>query len=189
MMRPADSKMARWTLGGQQQIIGARAPTLFMLIVTSAIGSAIGAFYAAPDPLGARGRVLRQAVPASPGSNAWLRADNLVVSGDCDAFGQGVGMVDGMAISHGCLVGYTPVGNPLRTCRRTSTASGPSYDGTGALTTVANFASYDGPGILCLSQPPTFDNSTNGFVFGVKDRSEQRAPLPPSPHSHKKRFS
>ena len=36
-----------------------------------------GAFYAAPDPLGARGQVLRQAVPASPGANAWLGRDGL----------------------------------------------------------------------------------------------------------------
>lgn len=31
-----------------------------------------GAFYIADDPTGTRGRVLRQAVPASPGSNSWL---------------------------------------------------------------------------------------------------------------------
>ncbi len=31
----------------------------------------------APDPLGQRGNVLRQAAPASPGSNAWLRQDGI----------------------------------------------------------------------------------------------------------------
>jgi hypothetical protein len=37
-----------------------------------------GAFYVARDPLGsARGQVLRQAVPASPGANAWLGRDGL----------------------------------------------------------------------------------------------------------------
>ena len=36
-----------------------------------------GAFYVSTDPLGVRGQVLRQAVPASPGSNAWLGRDGL----------------------------------------------------------------------------------------------------------------
>lgn len=33
-----------------------------------------GAFYVAPDPLSQRGGVLKQAVPANPGTNSWLHA-------------------------------------------------------------------------------------------------------------------
>jgi hypothetical protein len=36
-----------------------------------------GAFYAVNDPLGKKGQCLKQAVPASPGSNAWLGQDGI----------------------------------------------------------------------------------------------------------------
>jgi hypothetical protein len=43
----------------------------------------------------------------------------LRVTSDCDTFGQGGNLLEGMSVTNACLVGYTPVGNATRACRRT----------------------------------------------------------------------
>ena len=127
--------------------------------------------------------VMTLSTPGAPGMYAaapWpslVRFDNLVINGACDAFAQGVSILEGMNVTHSCLVGYTPLGNATRSCRTTpALASAPSYDGWGNAVTAATLAqfpgSYDSPGLTCRPLPVSssyflYDRPQAGALVGV----------------------